>query len=206
MRDKSQPANYHPVLSLGLATSITLGILSTLPNKAIAFSFTGPFAPSNWTLTNTNADGSVDTTNASTGTIVLTGGNNGSNLPGTTDWTISIDASRAGNILFNWSYFTLDTPGFDSAGYLLNGVYTPLATQDGDFSAAPVSPMLTLRDTGAALKTGTSVPHPYPLMSTSGMSSVFARLLTRTVTGHPCLLYSLSPRFPSPNPHQLWVC
>jgi hypothetical protein len=126
MRDKSQPANYHPVLSLGLATSITLGILSTLPNKAIAFSFTGPFAPSNWTLTNTNADGSVDTTNASTGTIVLTGGNNGSNLPGTTDWTISIDASRAGNIL--------------------NGVYTPLATQDGDFSAAPVSLNVNIGD------------------------------------------------------------
>jgi len=121
MRDKSQPANYHPVLSLGLATSITLGILSTLPNKAIAFSFTGPFAPSNWTLTNTNADGSVDTTNAATGTIVLAGGNNG-------------------------SYFTLDTPGFDSAGYLLNGTYTPLATQDGDFSAAPVSLNVNIGD------------------------------------------------------------
>ncbi|CCI01284.1 conserved hypothetical protein [Microcystis aeruginosa PCC 9443] len=146
MRDKSQPANYHPVLSLGLATSITLGILSTLPNKAIAFSFTGPFAPSNWTLTNTNADGSVDTTNAATGTIVLTGGNNGSNSAGTTDWTIPINASRAGNISFNWSYFTLDTPGFDSAGYLLNGIYTPLATQDGDFSAAPVSLNVNIGD------------------------------------------------------------
>jgi hypothetical protein len=146
MRDKSQPANYHPVLSLGLATSITLGILSTLPNKAIAFSFTGPFAPSNWTLTNTNADGSVDTTNAATGTIVLTGGNNGSNSAGTTDWTIPINASRAGNILFNWSYFTLDTPGFDSAGYLLNGIYTPLATQDGDFSTAPVSLNVNIGD------------------------------------------------------------
>jgi hypothetical protein len=121
--------------------------MSNLPSKATAFSFTGAFAPSNWTLTNNNADGSVNTTNAPTGTIVLTGGDNGSSLPGTTDWTIPIDSSRAGNISFNWSYFTLDTPGFDSAGFLLNGIYTPLAVQDGDFSTSPVSINVSLGDT-----------------------------------------------------------
>ena len=130
-------ANYRPILTLGLATSTTLGFLFTLPSQAKAFSFTGDFEPSKWTLTNINADGSVDTTEASSGTIILTGGDNGSNLPGTTDWTIPINS--ASEISFNWSYFTLDTPGFDSAGFLLNGIYTPLAIQDGDFSTSAVS-------------------------------------------------------------------
>ena len=137
MRNKIDFANYRPILTLGLATSAALGIMYTLPSQATAFSFTGDFEPSNWTLTNINADGSVDTTKASSGTIILTGGDNGSNLPGTTDWTISINS--ASNISFDWSYFTLDTPGFDSAGFLLNGIYTPLAIQDGDFSTSPVS-------------------------------------------------------------------
>ena len=124
-------ASYRPILTLGLATSAALGIMYTLPSQATAFSFTGHFDLSNWTLTNNNADGS---TNGSLDTMILTGGDNGSNLPGTTDWTIPINSDRAGNISFDWSYFTLDTPGFDSAGFLLNGIYTPLAIQDGDFS------------------------------------------------------------------------
>ena len=103
MHNKIDFANYR-LLTLGLATSATLGIMSTLPSQATAFSFTGDFEPSKWTLTNINADGSVDTTNAPLG-IILTGGDNGSNLPGTTDWTISINS--ASEISFDWSYFTL---------------------------------------------------------------------------------------------------
>lgn len=126
-------ASYRPILTLGLATSTALGFMFTLPSQATAFSFTGftgDFDPRYWTLTNNNADGSTD---ASLYQVILTGGDNGSNLPGTTDWTIPINSARAGNISFYWSYFTLDTPGFDSAGFLLNGIYTPLAIQDGDF-------------------------------------------------------------------------
>ena len=130
-------ASYRPIITLGLATSAALGIMSTLPSQATAFSFTGDFDPSKWTLTNINADGS--TIFSSLDTMILTGGDNGSNLPGTTDWTIPINSDRAGNISFDWSYFTLDTPGFDSAGFLLNGIYTPLAIQDGDFSTSAVS-------------------------------------------------------------------
>ena len=148
MHNKINFPSDHPILTLGLATSAALGILSALPSPATAISirFTGDFAPSNWTLTNNNADGSVDTTNAESGTIILTGGDNGSNLPGTTDWTIPINSARAGNINFNWSYSTLDTPGFDSAGYLLNGIYTPLAIQDGDFSSSPVFVDVAIND------------------------------------------------------------
>ena len=145
MHNKIDFANYRPILTLGLATSASLGIMSMFPSQATAINLTGAFAPSNWTLTNTEADGSVDT-DVSSGTIILTGGNNGSNLPGTTDWTISINSARAGNISFNWGYSTLDTPGFDSAGYLLNGNYTPLAIKDGDFSTSPVSVNVNIND------------------------------------------------------------
>jgi hypothetical protein len=143
MHNQINFASNHPMLVLGLATSAALGIMSMLPSQATAINLTGDFAPSNWTLTNTEADGSVET-NVSSGTIILTGGNNGSTLPGTTDWTISINS--AGNISFNWSYSTLDTPGFDSAGYLMNGDYTPLAIQDGDFSTSPVSVNVNIGD------------------------------------------------------------
>jgi hypothetical protein len=136
------PIDY-PILTLGLATSAALGLMATLPSPATAISLTGAFAPSNWTLTNNNANGSVDT-NVSSGTIILTGGDNGSNLPGTTDWTIPINSATA--ISFNWSYSTLDTPGFDSAGYLLNGNYTLLAIQNGNFSTSPVSVNVNIGD------------------------------------------------------------
>jgi len=145
MHNKIDFANYRPILTLGLATSASLGIMSMFPSQATAINLTGAFAPNNWMLTNTEADGSVDT-DVSSGTIILTGGNNGSNLPGTTDWTISINSARAGNISFNWGYSTLDTPGFDSAGYLLNGNYTPLAIKDGDFSTSPVSVNVNIND------------------------------------------------------------
>jgi hypothetical protein len=151
---------YRQISSLGIATSAALGIMTTLPSKATAIIlhenqltnnltwttadrpiiFDGVYAPENWTLTNTNADGAVDyNTNKAQRTVILTGGDNGSNLSGTTDWTIPINSSRAGTIRFNWSYFSLDTPGFDSAGFLLNGKYTPLAVKSGDYSTSPVS-------------------------------------------------------------------
>jgi hypothetical protein len=62
--------------------------------------------------------------------VVLTGGNNGSGLSGTTSLTITAPAS--GLVHFQFSYFTLDIPGFDSAGFLLDGVYTQLAALSGD--------------------------------------------------------------------------
>ena len=40
----------------------------------------------------------------------------------------------------------MDTAGFDSAGYLLNGIYTPLAIQDGDFSSSHVFVDVAIND------------------------------------------------------------
>jgi hypothetical protein len=186
MQTKTHSTTYRHLLSLGLATSATLGIMATLPSKATALSLT------NGTLTNTNADGNVQATSRK---VILTGGDNGSNLSGTTDWTILIDSAMAGDISFNWSYFTLDTPGFDSAGFLLNGQYTPLAVQDGDSSTSPIS--LTLKNGdifGFRVQTSTntdgageltiyeSVPEPSTILGTIitlGFGKVFKRRLAK---------------------------
>jgi len=131
------------VATLGV-TGITLGISS--PALAIS-GFSGVYDRFNFTLTNTDADGSVVTTNADapTGTIVLTGGDDGSFAPGTTDWLIStIGAGGTGTITFEWSFTGELAPYLDSvlgdrAGYLLDGAFTELALIDGEVSAAPVS-------------------------------------------------------------------
>ncbi|VEP14069.1 conserved hypothetical protein [Hyella patelloides LEGE 07179] len=87
--------------------------------------FTGDFDPANWTFTTTNADGSVNTTNAPT-SITLTGGDDGS--AGTTDYTITAPSNET--ISFSWNYSTSDGPNFDPFIRLLNSVETRL-TDDG---------------------------------------------------------------------------
>lgn len=89
-----------------------------------------------FTLTNTNGDGSAITT-AGGSTLIFTGPNNGSGLPGQTDLTTVAKAS--GLVQFDFSYTTLDlwdtsdptaTPN-DFAGYLAGSVFTLLADRDG---------------------------------------------------------------------------
>jgi hypothetical protein len=111
-------------LILALAS---IGLLSSFaPAAKAAFLF--DFAPQNsFSLVNTNADGSVIVQSNS---IMLTGGNNGGGDPGTTDFVAT--AVSSGTLAFNWSYSTLDLPGFDFAGFILNGNFCSLAQMDGD--------------------------------------------------------------------------
>lgn len=96
--------------------------------------FSGYYAPANWLLTNTDADGFVDTSGAPM-SIQLFGGNDLSGNPGTTDFTIA--AQGSGIVSFDYLYASRDAPGFDSAGILLNGLYITLATvNDATGSAA----------------------------------------------------------------------
>jgi hypothetical protein len=74
----------------------------------------GPYGLSLWTLTDTSADGFV--TPSALG-VDITGGNNGSGDPGTTDFQIV--AAGTGLVSFNYVYFSLDLPTLDYAGYLL---------------------------------------------------------------------------------------
>ena len=140
-------------ISMGLVTVLTV----TSETKAATMGFNGTFDDSNFALDNNNADGSVDKSQADSGKIVLTGGNDRSGKPGTTDWTIA-NVGEASNVEFSWSFsgetgsfgsddpvFQKDTEG-DRAGYLKNGNFTELATKNGQSSTSPVQVSLAKGD------------------------------------------------------------
>ncbi len=89
---------------------------------------TGYYALNNFTLTNTNADGSVLSPDGGL-SFLLTGGNNGSGLGGFTDLVIAANAS--GTVQFTYEYASLDDAGYDFAGYLLGNTFTQIADSDG---------------------------------------------------------------------------
>ena len=109
------------------AAAVISLIMLSVPQAQAGFIF--DLAPQGaFTLANVNADGSVSIENNS---LVLTGGNNFSLEPGTTDYTAI--AVLAGVVDFNWSYSTLDPlAGYDWTGYLLNGNLFTLADTNGD--------------------------------------------------------------------------
>ena len=99
--------------------SLTLAAASGA-SAATVFGFQDAYDPINWTLTNSNADGFVDTSGAPA-SISLTGGNNNTGNPGTTNYTTT--AAAAGTVTFNWDYSSDDSPVFDGFAYLLNGSF-----------------------------------------------------------------------------------
>jgi hypothetical protein len=74
-------------------------------DSAQAFGFTGAYAPSNWTLSNDNTNGYVDTSNAPS-SISIIGGDLGGLGAGQTTYTTT--ALIGGLLSFNWSYGTAD--------------------------------------------------------------------------------------------------
>jgi len=101
----------------------------TRPAKAASI----PYLLSVFNVLNDNADGSVSTPDLGV-TAILTGGNNGSGLAGTTDLVTT--AGQDGVIEFQYMYSSLDAPGFDWAGYLVAGLFTQLADTDGESGSA----------------------------------------------------------------------
>jgi hypothetical protein len=109
--------------------SLTLAAASGA-SAATVFGFQTPYAPINWTFTNSNADGSVNTGGAPA-SISLTGGDNGSGSSGTTDYTTT--AAAAGTVTFDWNYSTPDDDvAFDPFGYLLNGSFIKVTNDGGN--------------------------------------------------------------------------
>lgn len=114
-------------------------------DSAQAFGFTGAYAPSNWTLSNNNTNGYVDTSNAPS-SISIIGGEAGREGDETTytygETTYTTTALIGGLLSFNWSYRTADINPFqDPFGFVLNGAFTQLTTdnmnlkeQSGTFS------------------------------------------------------------------------
>jgi len=127
----------HKLLALTLASCAGLSVSGqtyALPG------FTGAYDFNNFTLTNSIPNnGSVVTTDAAIGTVVLIGGNDDSMTGSTTDWTITVISNGVGTVSFDWKYSSLDTPGDDSAGFLVNTLFTVLATADHQASTLPVT-------------------------------------------------------------------
>lgn len=93
---------------------LILGLAYSVPAEP---AFVGDYAPGKFTLFNSNADGFAVL--GAGGSLVFTGGNNGTGLPGFTDFTIA--ALSSGVVSFDWMYTSADEPGFDLAGYLTAG-------------------------------------------------------------------------------------
>jgi len=71
-----------------------------------------------------------------TSTLLLTGTNDGSGVPGATDFTIP--AATSGIFQFDYVFNTLDYPTYEYAGYLLSGTFYPLANTDGQSGSVDV--------------------------------------------------------------------
>lgn len=117
-------------LTVGAASLVGIAALLSA-NPAQASGLSGSYNQNNWDFTNSNADGFVNTTNASS-SISLTGGNNGSFSSGQTSYTTT--SLGTGLVSFNWNYTTTDRPFFDPFGFILNGDFTQLSDDHGWFS------------------------------------------------------------------------
>ena len=111
-------------LLLGLPVgALVAAALAAAPMPAVAVGFSGDYGPSKWTTTLSPAsDGSVDISNAPTD-ITITGPNY---LQLSSFINYTIGAPSSGTVSFDWLYSTIDSPGGDSFGYLINGVRTQL--------------------------------------------------------------------------------
>ena len=182
----------YSILTLGSA--LALSFVFTPQTRA---AFIGAYALNNFTLTNTDnggfpsfTDGSVMSPNGGL-SIVLTGGNSGSGLAGMTD--LVINAAAAGAVQFQWSYSSLDAPGFDIAGYLLGSNFATLADTDGVSGSAMFTATLGQRfgfrvktldnqgEPGILTITDFSAPFngsPVPEPATAAMFAVAAAAIT----------------------------
>lgn len=120
-------------LSVFAVLIFSLSAFTTPDAHAVTTGFQDDYAPSNWTLTRINSDGSVDTSGAPA-FIKLIGGDNQSGTPGNTDYTIEILCD--GTVTFFWIFdgepVTESTgPTYDPSGYLINGAFVQITNDVG---------------------------------------------------------------------------
>ena len=135
------------LVSAMLVAAIAIGA----PSIAVA-DFSGSYALDNWTVANTNANGSVVPSTGTATSITITGGDNGSFAPGATDFTIA--AAAAGTVSFSWSYSSVDSNTFDLGGYckLIDSTLPPCALDVGNVDSLADNLVLlaTNDDSGAS--------------------------------------------------------
>lgn len=125
MRVEHRPQIVQSRLTNALIGSIVLLLLlSAAPARA---AFTGVYALDNFTLLNTNADGTQSSTDGVTN-LTLTGGNNGTGLPGST-YFLTL-APVPAFVSFSFVHTTDDDPlipELDISGYLVGGSFWSLS-------------------------------------------------------------------------------
>ena len=105
---------------------------------ALLSEFEGQFAPLQWTVSNQNANGNVNTSNAPA-SITITGAD-GATGSGTTDYSIVMPVS--GTLSFNWNYSTNDGPQYDNPRFVYNGVefeFTGFNTSAGNMQSGSMT-------------------------------------------------------------------
>jgi hypothetical protein len=116
-----------------LCSALFLGCVLALPARP---AFLDGYAFHNFTLVNVDADGSAAVSSDAL-SVVITGGNAGTGLPGSTDLTIA--ALGSGIFSFAYSYSSADPfSAFDWAGYLLGNSFVRLADSDGQSGTVTV--------------------------------------------------------------------
>lgn len=95
-----------------------------------AISFSGAYAPINWNLTTNGGDGSVFTGNAPN-SILLQGSDTGADMQIVTLYSITVPVNIVLDFFWRYDSFDVDGPGFDPAGYSINGVFTQLSSNAG---------------------------------------------------------------------------
>ncbi|MBD2118355.1 MULTISPECIES: PEP-CTERM sorting domain-containing protein [Microcystis] len=125
---------------------LTLAAASS-SSAATVFGFQDAYDPINWTFANNNADGFVDTSGAPA-SISLTGGDNGSNSSGTTNYTTT--AAAAGTVTFDWNYSTADVLVDFTCSNLPNSFCDPFVVLVNGVGTIPLNP------SGGSPQSGTS--------------------------------------------------
>ncbi|MDM3848678.1 MAG: hypothetical protein PT119_01510 [Aphanizomenon gracile PMC627.10] len=188
----------------GVVASLVSILALSAPARAITFGFTGDYAPSNWNLTNLNADGSVNTSNAPN-SITLTGGNNGSGSFGRTTYSITNTKPVPVNISFNWGYSTTDfvtdsscsLPGnfcdpfqivlngnattlISNAGSSQSGTYTTLIPNENTFGFSIATADNYFRGGSVTISDFSATPVPFESNAApAGMAIVFGAFFVR---------------------------
>lgn len=112
----------------------TIGASVTLPAAAGIVGFNGPYAPGQWTVTNSgDAPGSMSMTPSQ---MTITGGDTANGCTGgnpgfTGPCEVTVTSTHVENtIRFHWEYTTADSSGdpqYDEFGYLVDGVHFQLS-------------------------------------------------------------------------------
>jgi hypothetical protein len=186
-------------LSLACWTlGLSLALVLAPPARA---SFVGDYAPINWMLLNTNADG-YPVWSEDYLAVTLYGGSNETDEPGTTDLVTT--AKGPGLVVFAWSFWCFDWPGYDWAGYLLDEAFVQVSDthgQSGNISF-PVSlgqtfgirvetldnwyepGIFRITEFSAPVSTGTAVPEPATIsLAVLALAAAFSRKSRATRRG-----------------------